>query len=612
MKWIKRWQRIFFLCLLSVSVFAPMVLISYRLKPLTSEGTKEFVQDLPSIIHGANVLSLNAVGQEAKEGLKEPNPEVYRDQNYSVVSHSESKDGSKEVRRVGGSRVMSESEDNATKPGFKEEIKPNRPREDLSRTKIKDPNQNHSQDSHDVRTPHMTTVPRGQRIPTVRRRMTDEKVKQIRDQVIRAKAYLSFATASGNSHLVKELRLRIKEVERALGEARRDSELSRSALQKMKAMESTLSKAAHAYPDCSNMVNRLRAMTHNAEDQVQLQRNQATFLTELAGRTTPKGIHCLSMRLTTEYFTLQPERQALPNQQNVYNPNLRHFVVFSDNILAAAVVVNSTVSNAGEPEKIVFHVVTDSLNFPAISMWFWLNPPGKATIQVLSVNDFQWLSAEYVASLEKQNSRDPRYSSLLNHLRFFLPQMFPQLDKIVFLDHDVVVQRDLSSLWIVDLKGKVNGAVETCKYVESSYRRMDMLINFSDPLVSSKFDASACTWAFGLNLFDLRLWRAQDLTSSYHRLLSMGNERPLWSAGSLPLGWLTFYDQTMPLDRRWHLLGLGYDSQLRTDDIERAAAIHYDGIMKPWLDVGIKKYKGYWNKYVDYDHPYLQRCNLHG
>ena len=57
--------------------------------------------------------------------------------------------------------------------------------------------------------------------------MTDEKVKQIRDQVIRAKAYLSFATASGNSHLVKELRLRIKEVERAVGEARRDSELSR-------------------------------------------------------------------------------------------------------------------------------------------------------------------------------------------------------------------------------------------------------------------------------------------------------------------------------------------------------------------------------------------------
>ena len=44
--------------------------------------------------------------------MQQPNPEVYRDHNYSIVSHSESKGGSKEIRRVGGSRVMSESEDN--------------------------------------------------------------------------------------------------------------------------------------------------------------------------------------------------------------------------------------------------------------------------------------------------------------------------------------------------------------------------------------------------------------------------------------------------------------------------------------------------------------------
>lgn len=87
-------------------------------------------------------------------------------------------------------------------------------------------------------------------------------------------------------------------------------------------------------------------MTHSAEEQVQSQRKQTTFLTELAGRTTPKGLHCLSMRLTTDYFMLQPEKQMLPNQQNVNNPDFHHYVTFSDNVLAAAVVVNSTVSNA--------------------------------------------------------------------------------------------------------------------------------------------------------------------------------------------------------------------------------------------------------------------------
>jgi len=91
-----------------------------------------------------------------------------------------------------------------------------------------------------------------------------------------------------------------------------------------------------------------------------------------------------------------------------------------------------------------------------------------------------------------------------------------------------------------------------------------------------------------------------------------GDGKPPWTAGSLPLGWITFYNMTLPLDKRWHLLGLGYDSQLRAEGIEQAAVIHYDGIMKPWLDIGISKYKKYWNKYINFDHPFLQQCNFHG
>ncbi|XP_057517597.1 probable galacturonosyltransferase 6 isoform X2 [Amaranthus tricolor] len=464
---------------------------------------------------------------------------------------------------------------------------------------------------HGVQAPRVTTVAHVQGSRRKTQKVTDEKLKQMKDQVIRAKAYLSFATANGNAHLVKELRLRIKEVQQALGEAKKDSELSRSALQKMKYMESSLSIANHAYPDCSNMVSKLRAMTDSVEEQVQSQRKQTSFLTELAGRTTPKGLHCLSMRLTTEYFMLHSEQQRVPNQQFVYSLDLFHYVTLSDNVLAAAVVVNSTVSNALEPERIVFHVVTDSWNYPAFFMWFLLNPPGKATVQVINAQEYKWWNV-YESSRAKQISHDPRYSSLLNHLRFYLPEIFPQLDKIVFLDHDVVVQRDLSNLWNIAMKGKVNGAVETCQEGDTSFRRMDMFINFSDPLFGGKFDANACTWAFGMNLFDLRQWRRHDLTSSYRRFLSKGGRRHVWKEGSLPLGWITFYSRTLPLDRRWHLLGLGFDSLLKTEDIEHAAVIHYDGIMKPWLDIGVKKYKGYWNKYVNYDHPYMQQCNLHG
>lgn len=133
------------------------------------------------------------------------------------------------------------------------------------------------------------------------------------------------------------------------------------AIQKMKAMSATLSKASRLFPDCSAMVKKLRAMTYNAEEQLRAQKNQASFLENLAGRTTPKGLHCLSMRLTTEYFALQTEEQKLPNQHKFQNPDLHHFAVFSDNVLACSAVVNSTVSTARVSISLIFLFL--ALNF---------------------------------------------------------------------------------------------------------------------------------------------------------------------------------------------------------------------------------------------------------
>lgn len=169
----------------------------------------------------------------------------------------------------------------------------------------------------------------------------------------------------------------------------------------------------------------------------------------------------------------------------------------------------------------VFHIVTDSLNFPAISMWFLLNPPGKAAIHVQNVDNFDWLHKKYGMGLQQQGSIDPRYSNALNHLRFYLPDVFPFLNKVVLLDHDIVVQKDLTGLWSIDMKGKVNGALETCWEGEPSFRRMDTFINFTDPIVAKKFDAKTCTWAFGVNLFDLQEWRKQDVTEIYHRYMRL-------------------------------------------------------------------------------------------
>ncbi|XP_028758398.1 probable galacturonosyltransferase 6 isoform X1 [Neltuma alba] len=621
----RRRQRIFILSLLSLTVFAPLLLFSDRLKLIAFNGRNELADDLSSITYRTDTLKLNSIEKEDARELEEPKQVVYKENDFVPrISYSSKQSNDSEESGIVGYRSKFLMRN---VPGFNDDKKENQQIHQKGSSSISEEkkkfdetvSQYQRMNTQSQRTKYENIWRNeepdrkaSQHRPTLHpqsHKASNERVMEIKDQIIRAKAYLLFAPPSSTSRLVKELKLRIKEMEQIIGEANKDSDLPRSALQKMKHMDGTLSKADHAYPHCHLMASKLRALNYNAEEQVRTQLAQVSFLVHLAARTTTKGLHCLAMRLTSEYYALRPEERKFPNENKINDPELYHYALFSDNVLACAVVVNSTVSTAKEPEKLVFHLVTNSLNFPAISMWFLLNPPGKATLQIQNMDNFKWMSK--YGGFKRQNFSDPRYSSELNYLRFYLPDIFPALDKIILLDHDVVVQQDLSSLWNANMKEKVNGAVGTCKEGDTSFYRINTLINFSDPFIAERFDDNACTWAFGMNVFDLQQWRRLDLTAVYHKYLEMGSKRPLWNAGSLPIGWLTFYNKTMVLERRWHVLGLGYNSGIDRNEIERAAVIHYDGIRKPWLDIAMGRYKGYWTKFINYDRSLLQQCNLH-
>ncbi|KAL0314658.1 UNVERIFIED_CONTAM: Polygalacturonate 4-alpha-galacturonosyltransferase [Sesamum angustifolium] len=436
---------------------------------------------------------------------------------------------------------------------------------------------------------------------------SDSTVRLIRDQMIMARVYVSLARMKNKLDLVNELQNRLKESQRSLGEAATDTDLHHSAPEKIKLMGQVLSKAREQLYDCNLVTGKLRAMLQSADEQVRSLKKQSTFLSQLAAKTIPNGLHCLAMRLTIDYYLLPLEKRKFPRSENLENPNLYHYALFSDNVLAASVVVNSTIMNAKDPEQHVFPSVTDKLNFGAMNMWFLLNPPGKATIHVENVDEFKWLNSSYCPVLRQLESaamkeyyfkaahpttlsagssnlkyRNPKYLSMLNHLRFYLPQVYPKLDKILFLDDDIVVQKDLTGLWSVDLHDKVNGAVETCG---ESFHRFDKYLNFPIHILPKTL--------------------IQMLVVGH-----MNEDRVLWKLGTLPPGLITFYGLTHPLEKSWHVLGLGYNPSIDRSEIENAAVIHYNGNMKPWLELAMTKYKPYWTKYIKYDHPYIRNCKL--
>jgi alpha-1,4-galacturonosyltransferase len=96
----------------------------------------------------------------------------------------------------------------------------------------------------------------------------------------------------------------------------------------------------------------------------------------------------------------------------------------------------------------------------------------------------------------------------------------------------------------------------------------------------------------------------------FYVIFIQNENRLLWKLGTLPPGLLTFYKLTHPLDKSWHVLGLGYNPTVERSDIDNAAVIHYNGNMKPWLEIAMTKYRPYWTKYINYEHPYIHGCKF--
>jgi alpha-1,4-galacturonosyltransferase len=179
-----------------------------------------------------------------------------------------------------------------------------------------------------------------------------------------------------------------------------------------------------------------------------------------------------------------------------------------------------------DTESVVFHVLTDAQNFYAMKLWFARNsyresavdvinyehvilenPPEFGTQQLYLPEEFRVLISSLERSTEKSRME---YLSVFSHSHFFIPEIFRDLKKVIVLDDDVVIQRDLSFLWNLDMGDKVNGAVKFCGL------RLGQLRNL---LGKAAYDPQSCAWMSGVNVIDLDKWREYNVTENYVQLL---------------------------------------------------------------------------------------------
>lgn len=180
----------------------------------------------------------------------------------------------------------------------------------------------------------------------------------------------------------------------------------------------------------------------------------------------------------------------------------------------------------------IFHLLTDAENYYAMKNFFTRGSYREATIRVLNfdelyhMNDHYNLRSQLTISEEFRisflNTEQPSsaltrtdYISVFGHSHFLLPDIFSDLTKVVVLDDDVVIQQDLSSLWNLDLQGKVIAAVEYCGV------KLGQLKTYFD---GRQYDTSHCAWMSGMNVIDLESWRQHNITGVYQQLAGVHQE----------------------------------------------------------------------------------------
>ncbi len=162
--------------------------------------------------------------------------------------------------------------------------------------------------------------------------------------------------------------------------------------------------------------------------------------------------------------------------------------------------------------------------------------------------------------------------------RIMLPELLPQLDRILYLDCDVIVTDDLAPLWSTDLGGKLFGAATNPLFppIYKTVRETLGIKDFRDYLNS------------GVLLLDLAQMRAAGTLKQLHTyaMTHPDNSCPEQDALSvLTRGrWLSLHPRWNTQTTLYDLkpARLPYPEAVIKEALAKPAVVHFNGPFKPW------------------------------
>lgn len=165
------------------------------------------------------------------------------------------------------------------------------------------------------------------------------------------------------------------------------------------------------------------------------------------------------------------------------------------------------------------------------------------------------------------------------------------MERVIYLDSDIIVVDDIAKLWRVDLGDKVVAAPEYCHANFTNYFTDAFWLDSS---LAKKFERKErpCYFNTGVMVVDVYRWRKGGYTQKVEEWMILQKQKRIYDLGSLPPILLVFAGNIKGVDHRWNQHGLGgdnFEGNCRGLHPGPVSLLHWSGKGKPWLRVDVGK-----------------------
>ncbi len=267
-----------------------------------------------------------------------------------------------------------------------------------------------------------------------------------------------------------------------------------------------------------------------------------------------------------------------------------HIVLASDNnfVQHMTCTIASILDNANDNSSLHFYILSDKISNEEQKKLKSITKIKPATIEIIdiSLNEMDGFTT---------SNRISRAA----YARLKIPTLLPDLSKVIYLDGDIIVRKDLKDLWNIDLgNAPIAAGLDYMPQHKIDYLGIDANLYFNSGVMVINIDA----------------WRKLDLIKKSTTIFNKYKVLKYYDQDILNI---LFHENWKCFSPQWNCFA---DIELRKsarncfniDELKQAlkdpAIIHYRGL-KPWFFLCRARYKKlYWKylamtEYKDYKYP---------